>query len=71
MGRQAAASTYKLHFGDYGGLPLQIIWALFTIVTGVVTVAGFVVWVKRPRTRTATSEAGVQDASDSRMGSKA
>jgi penicillin-binding protein 1A len=32
---------------------------------------GFVVWVKRPRTRTATAEVGVQDASDSRMGSKA
>lgn len=39
------------HFGDYGGLPLQILWALFTIVTGVVTVTGFVVWVKRPRAR--------------------
>jgi uncharacterized iron-regulated membrane protein len=59
------------HFGDYGGLPLQIIWALFTIVTGVVTVAGFVVWVKRPRTRTAAAEAEVRDASGSRMGSKA
>lgn len=57
------------HFGDYGGLPLQIIWALFTAVTGVVTVAGFVVWLKRPRTRAATSPRDT--ASGSRMGSKA
>lgn len=46
------------HFGDYGGLPLQIIWALFTIVVGVVTVSGFIVWVKRPR-RSAASVATV------------
>lgn len=43
------------HFGDYGGLPLQILWALFTIVTGVVTVTGFVVWLKRPRARAASA----------------
>lgn len=42
------------HFGDYGGLPLQILWAFFTLVTGVVTVTGFVVWLKRPRARTVT-----------------
>ena len=39
------------HFGDYGGLPLRILWALFTLVTGAVTVTGFVVWLKRPRKR--------------------
>ena len=59
------------HFGDYGGLPLQIIWALFTIVTGVVTVTGFVVWLKRPRSRTAA--AGITDRNPpmSKAGSEA
>lgn len=54
------------HFGDYGGLPLQILWALFTIVLGVVTVTGFVVWVKRPRARAAvaTDELGGRRASE-------
>ncbi|MBP2314231.1 PepSY-associated TM helix domain-containing protein [Azospirillum soli] len=52
------------HFGDYGGLPLQIIWALFTIVTTAVTVTGFVVWLKRPRTRTAVLERSPHGASE-------
>ncbi|EWY41738.1 peptidase [Skermanella stibiiresistens SB22] len=56
------------HFGDYGGLPLQILWALFTIVTGVVTVSGFVVWLKKPRVRATGS---VSDASGNRMGNEA
>ncbi|MCW2239775.1 PepSY-associated TM helix domain-containing protein [Azospirillum canadense] len=57
------------HFGDYGGLPLQILWALFTIVTGVVTVTGFIAWVKRPRSRTAGAEERAVAAS--KEGSKA
>lgn len=54
------------HFGDYGGLPLQILWALFTIVTGVVTVSGFIVWVKRPRARTVPGESATRAASGGR-----
>lgn len=57
------------HFGDYGGLPLQIIWALFTIVTAAVTVTGFVVWVKRPRARTVS--AGAAAGMDARRGAGA
>ena len=59
------------HFGDYGGLPLQILWALFTVITGVVTVAGFMVWLKRPRMRTATANCDAQATSGTRIGSKA
>ncbi len=53
------------HFGDYGGLPLQIIWALFTIVLGVVTVSGLIVWLKRPRGRTAAAPAAVPGSTPS------
>lgn len=52
------------HFGDYGGLPLQIIWALFTIATTAVTVTGFVVWLKRPRTRAAVPDRSPHGASE-------
>lgn len=38
-----------LHFGDYGGLPLKIIWALFDLATIAVLVSGLVLWVKRIR----------------------
>ena len=59
------------HFGDYGGLPLQIIWALFTIITGVVTVTGFVVWVKKPRSRAAPAGIAEHGTSKSKMVGKA
>ena len=36
-----------LHFGDYGGLPLKIIWALFDIATIVVLGSGLYLWFAR------------------------
>jgi uncharacterized iron-regulated membrane protein len=39
-----------LHFGDYGGLPLKIIWALLDLVTLVVLGSGLYLWAARLRT---------------------
>ncbi len=36
-----------LHFGDYGGLPLKIIWGLFDIVLIVVLVSGLYLWLSK------------------------
>jgi uncharacterized iron-regulated membrane protein len=38
-----------LHFGDYGGLPLKIIWALLDIVTIIVLGSGVYLFVGRSR----------------------
>ncbi|MGB3434118.1 PepSY-associated TM helix domain-containing protein [Achromobacter sp.] len=38
-----------LHFGDYGGLPLKIIWALLDVITIVVLVSGLYLWLARRR----------------------
>jgi len=38
-----------LHFGDYGGLPLKIIWALLDIAAIVVLVTGLYLWLGRRR----------------------
>jgi len=38
-----------LHFGDYGGLPLKIIWALFDLTTIAVLLTGLILWMKRIR----------------------
>ena len=38
-----------LHFGDYGGLPMKIIWALMDALTIVVLISGVVLWVARRR----------------------
>lgn len=36
-----------LHFGDYGGLPLKILWALFDIATIIVLISGLYLWFAR------------------------
>ncbi|MFT4122137.1 PepSY-associated TM helix domain-containing protein, partial [Bradyrhizobium sp.] len=38
-----------LHFGDYGGLPLKILWALLDIATIIVLSTGIYLWLKRAR----------------------
>ncbi|RIY41246.1 PepSY-associated TM helix domain-containing protein [Neopusillimonas maritima] len=42
-----------LHFGDYGGLPLKIIWTLLDLITIVVLVSGLYLWVARRKTNDA------------------
>jgi uncharacterized iron-regulated membrane protein len=39
--------SQPLHFGDYGGLPMQILWALLDIATIVVLVTGLVLWWRK------------------------
>jgi uncharacterized iron-regulated membrane protein len=39
--------SQPLHFGDYGGLPLKIIWALLDIATIIVLVSGLYLWLTR------------------------
>jgi uncharacterized iron-regulated membrane protein len=42
--------SQPLHFGDYAGLPLKIIWALLDVITIAVIGSGFYLWMAR-RTR--------------------
>jgi uncharacterized iron-regulated membrane protein len=44
---RALEVSRPLHFGDYGGLPLKIIWALFDLVTVVVLGSGLYLWLSR------------------------
>jgi uncharacterized iron-regulated membrane protein len=44
---RALEVSRPLHFGDYGGLPLKIIWALFDLVTIVVLGSGLYLWLSR------------------------
>ena len=39
--------SQPLHFGDYGGLPLKVIWALLNIATIVVLLSGLYLWLKK------------------------
>lgn len=39
--------SQPLHFGDYGGMPLKILWALLDILTIVVLGSGLYLWYRR------------------------
>lgn len=44
---QALMMSKPLHFGDYGGLPLKVIWALLTLATIWVLWTGVLLWWRR------------------------
>jgi uncharacterized iron-regulated membrane protein len=46
--------SQPLHFGDYGGLPLKIVWALLDVATIAVLMTGLYLWLGRRRPRPAT-----------------
>ena len=46
---KALLVSQPLHFGDYGGMPLKIIWALLDVMTIVVIGSGFYLWLARRR----------------------
>jgi uncharacterized iron-regulated membrane protein len=49
---KALSLSGPLHFGDYGGLPLKILWALLDVITIAVLVSGLQLWLLRRRTPT-------------------
>ncbi len=46
---QALLLSQPLHFGDYGGLPLKILWAVLDIFTIVILGSGLYLWLGRKR----------------------
>ena len=43
----ALVLSQPLHFGDYGGMPLKVLWALLDVLSIVVLVSGVALWVRR------------------------
>jgi len=51
--------SQPLHFGDYGGLPMKILWAVLDLATIVVLGSGLYLWLKKRRQpRSLEDEAG-------------
>lgn len=48
---RALEVSRPLHFGDYGGLPLKVLWALLDLTMIGVLVSGIYLWVTRRRTQ--------------------
>ncbi len=51
--------SQPLHFGDYGGMPMKIIWALLDLATIVVLGSGLYLWLRRRPAKTLNEEAGM------------
>lgn len=57
--------SQPLHFGDYGGMPLKVIWALLDVITIVVLGSGVYLWlVGRRRALPAERKAAEIDFSE-------
>lgn len=50
-GRQAAASTYKLHFGNFAGLPVELAYIGFGLALAVMTATGTTLWLRKRQRR--------------------
>ncbi|OOG48716.1 PepSY-associated TM helix domain-containing protein [Rhodanobacter sp. C01] len=50
---RALEVSRPLHFGDYGGLALKILWALLDLITIVVLGSGLYLWIARRQTQAA------------------
>ena len=46
---KALGLSQPLHFGDYGGLPLKIVWALLDLATIVILLSGLYLWLGKRR----------------------
>ena len=45
--------SQPLHFGDYGGQPLKLLWALLDLGTIVVLITGLYLWIRRGKAQAA------------------
>lgn len=52
--------SQPLHFGDYGGMPLKILWALLDVLTIMVLGTGVYLWLRRRKTGASVDRAIAQ-----------
>jgi uncharacterized iron-regulated membrane protein len=51
VGRQAIYSSYRIHFGNFGGLPVKVLYGLLGLSLTVISATGINIWLARRRTR--------------------
>ncbi|HTR03451.1 MAG TPA: PepSY-associated TM helix domain-containing protein [Thermoanaerobaculia bacterium] len=50
----------ELHFGQYGGLPVKLLYAVLGLTPGILSITGFVLWLARRRRVTAAEPARIR-----------
>jgi len=56
--------SQPLHFGDYGGMPLKIIWAILDVITIVILITGLYLWLRRRKSHVSVERAIAQSSAD-------
>jgi uncharacterized iron-regulated membrane protein len=51
-GRQIAYSVYRLHFGQFDGFFVKVLYAIFGLATTILTVSGVNIWLSKRRYQT-------------------
>ncbi len=51
IGKQVAASSYNLHFGNFAGLPVEIAYMLMGLALCAITATGNTLWLEKRRRR--------------------
>jgi uncharacterized iron-regulated membrane protein len=54
--------SQPLHFGDYGGMPLKVLWALLDVLTIIVLGTGVYLWYRRRKAGVSIDRAVAQNA---------
>jgi len=49
LGERVEATFFPLHVGNYGGLPIKILYVLIGLTPGLLSVTGFMLWWRRAR----------------------
>lgn len=64
--------SQPLHFGDYGGMPLKILWALLDVLTIAILITGIYLWLRRRKAGVSVELAMAQPAAiEARIGAQA
>ncbi|QHE87159.1 PepSY-associated TM helix domain-containing protein [Hydrogenophaga sp. BPS33] len=58
---QALSMSQPLHFGDYGGIPLKVLWAVLTLTSIAVLGSGLYLWLTKPSKARIKSRAPIDD----------
>jgi len=51
IGQQFIASAYPLHFGNYGGLPVKLAYAVFGLALTAIVATGITIWIRKKERR--------------------
>jgi uncharacterized iron-regulated membrane protein len=57
---QALHLSQPLHFGDYGGMPMKILWTLLDLITMAVLGSGLYLWLRKPKQGSETASKPTQ-----------